>query len=144
MPRVTGRHHVLGVEHLLGELGHRQVPVPLGSARCERSEARHEEVQSREGHHVDGQLAEVGVQLARKPQAGGDAGHGGGHQVVQIAVGRGGQAQRVEADVVEGLVVDDVGLVSVLHQQVYGKRAVVRLHHCVRHLQGSRVFSVIF
>ncbi|RUS84159.1 hypothetical protein EGW08_008087, partial [Elysia chlorotica] len=115
MPWVAGRHHILGVEHLLGELGYGQVPVPLGAAGGERREARHEEVQSREGHHVDGQFAEVGIQLARESQAGGDTGHGGGDQVIQVAVGRGGQAQSVEADVVQRFVVDDVRFVRVLN-----------------------------
>ena len=32
MPGVTGGHHVLGVEHLLGELGHRERAVLLRAA----------------------------------------------------------------------------------------------------------------
>ena len=55
--RVAGGHHVLGVEHLLDELRHGQCAVLLAAARRQRREAGHEEVQARERHHVDGQLA---------------------------------------------------------------------------------------
>ncbi|BAS85603.1 Os03g0661250, partial [Oryza sativa Japonica Group] len=39
-----------------------------------------------------------------------------------------------EADVVEGLVVEDHALVGVLDELVHGQRRVVGLHHGVRHL----------
>ena len=126
---ITRRHHVLGVEHLLRELGHGHGPVRLGAARGQRREARHEKVQPREGDHVDGQFAQVRVQLARKAKAGGHAGHGRRHQVVQDAVVGSGQLQRAEANVVESLIVNAEGLVGVLHQLVHGQRGVVRLHH---------------
>ena len=61
--RIAGGHHVLGVEHLLDELGHRERAVLLTAARRQRSEAGHEEVEARERHHVHCQLAQVGVQL---------------------------------------------------------------------------------
>jgi len=57
MTGVAGGHHVLGVEHLLCQLGHGQCTVLLAAARRQRSEARHEEVQTREWYHVDSQLA---------------------------------------------------------------------------------------
>ncbi|KFW82779.1 hypothetical protein N305_07760, partial [Manacus vitellinus] len=82
--RVTRCHHVLGIEHLLGELGHGEGTVLLAAACCQRGKARHEEVETREGHHVDSQLAEVSVELAREAQGGGDTAHGGRHEVVQV------------------------------------------------------------
>ena len=45
--------------------------------------------------------------------------------MVQVTVGRGGQLQGTEADVVQGLVVDEDGLVGVLAQLVDGEGAVV-------------------
>ncbi len=54
--RVARRHHVLGVEHLLRELGNGQRAVALRAAGGQRRKARHEEVQSREGNHVHRQL----------------------------------------------------------------------------------------
>jgi len=60
---VAGGHHVLGIEHLLGQLGHGEGAVLLGASGGQGSEAGHEEVETWEGHHVDGQLAEISVQL---------------------------------------------------------------------------------
>merc|ERR1719373_649581 len=116
VPGVAGRHHVLGVEHLLGQLGHGESSVLLGATGCQGGEPGHEEVKPGEGDHVDRQLPEVSIELAGEPEAGGHTGHGEGHQVVQVSVGRGGELKGPEADVVESLVVDTVGLVSVLDQ----------------------------
>jgi len=60
--RVSSAHHVLSVEHLLGEFRHSECSVLLGSAGGERSESDHEEVQSWEWHQVDCHLPEVGVE----------------------------------------------------------------------------------
>ena len=98
MAWVTGSHHVLGVEHLLGELGDGEGAVLLGTAGGEWGEAGHEEVETGEGDHVDGQLAEISVQLTGEAQAGGDAGHGGRDQVVQVTVGWGGKLQGAETE----------------------------------------------
>ena len=48
--RITGSHHVLGVEHLLGELRDGKGAVLLRAAGSERSETGHEEVESGEGN----------------------------------------------------------------------------------------------
>ena len=55
--------------------------------------------------------------------------------MVEVTVGGGGQLQGTEADVVQSLVVDAVGLVGVLHQLVHRQGGVVWLHNGVRHLQ---------
>ena len=73
MSGVAGGHHVLGVEHLLGELGHGEGSVLLGPAGCQGSEAGHEEVEPGEGDHVDRQLPQVSVELAGEPETGGHA-----------------------------------------------------------------------
>ena len=70
---VASSHHVLRIEHLLCKLRHCQSSVLLAASCCERGKSRHEEVKAREGDHVDGQLAKVGVQLTGEPQASGDA-----------------------------------------------------------------------
>uniref|UniRef100_A0A182J331 Uncharacterized protein n=1 Tax=Anopheles atroparvus TaxID=41427 RepID=A0A182J331_ANOAO len=87
--RIARGHHVLGVEHLLRQLRHGQRTVLLRAAGRQRGEAGHEEVETRERHHVDGQLAQIGVQLTREPQAGGDAGHRQRDEMVQVALGFG-------------------------------------------------------
>ena len=48
-------------------------------------------MQTAEGHHVEGKLPPVRVQLVRESQARGDTRQGGVHKMVQIAVCVGGQ-----------------------------------------------------
>ena len=141
MTWVAGGHHVLGVEHLLGELGDGEGTVLLGSTGGEWGKTGHEKVETGEGDHVDGQLAEVSVQLTWESQAGSDTGHGGRDQVVQVTVGWGGELQGTEigldlanqsellpeADIVEGLVINAVGLVGVLNELVDGEGGIVGL-----------------
>ena len=62
-------------------------PVLLRPAGSQWGKARHEEMQPGEGDHVDCELPQVRVELAGEPQAGGHAGHGQGHQVVQVTIG---------------------------------------------------------
>ena len=146
--RVTRGHHVLGVEHLLGQLGHGECSVLLAAARGQRSESRHEEVQTREGHHVHGQLPEVGVQLAGEPQTCRDTGHAQGDEVVQVTVRRVCELERAEADVVECFVVDAERLVSVLDELMHGQSCVVWLDYGIRHLRrwhdGIRVHDPVW
>jgi hypothetical protein len=54
---VRGGHHVLGVKHLLSELGNSDGSVRRGSSGSQGSETDHEEVESREGNHVDTELS---------------------------------------------------------------------------------------
>merc|ERR550539_1088007 len=69
---VAGSHHVLGIEHLLGELGDGKSSVLLATTRSKRSEPRHEEVETWEGNHVDGQFTEIGVELTWESETCGD------------------------------------------------------------------------
>ena len=132
--RIAGSHHVLGVEHLLGELWDGESSVLLATTGCKRSETRHEEVKTRERHHVDGQFTEISIKLAGESETGGDSGHGGGDEMVQVTVCWGGEFQGPEADVVQSLVVDTVGLVGVLNELVDRQSGVIRLHNGVRYL----------
>mmetsp|Transcript_15188 Transcript_15188/g.65038 ORF Transcript_15188/g.65038 Transcript_15188/m.65038 type:complete len:483 (-) Transcript_15188:50-1498(-) len=131
---IRGAHHVLGVPHLLRELGDGEGAVLLGAARGEGGEAHHEEVQAGERDQVHRELAEIRVELAGEAQAAGDAGHHRGDQVVQVTEGGGGELEGAEADVVQGLVVEHHALVGVLDELVDGQRRVVGLHHGVGHL----------
>ena len=109
-------------------------PVLLGAAGGQRGEAGHEEVEAGEGNHVDRQLAQVSVELAGEPEAGGHTGHGEGDQVVEVAVGGGGDLEAAAAHLEERLVVHAEHAVAVLQQLVQGEARVVRLRHGVGHL----------
>ena len=50
MPGVASSHHVLGIEHLLGQLRDGEGTVLLAATGCERSESGHEEVETGEGN----------------------------------------------------------------------------------------------
>ncbi len=116
MSWVGSAHHVLGVEHLLGQLGNSQGSVLLTPSTSEGCKSDHEEMETGEGNQVDCQLPQVTVELTREAQTAGDSTHGYGDQMVQVTVGGGGQFQCSKADVIQGFVVDDHGLVTVLHQ----------------------------
>ena len=118
MPGVGSGHHVLGIEHLLSELRNGDGAVLLASAGGQGGVAGHEEVETWEGDHVDGQLPQVRVELTWEAQTGRDTGHDDRHEVVEIAVCRGRQLEGTEADIVQGLVVDTEGLVRVLDELV--------------------------
>ena len=75
MTRIAGGHHILGVEHLLCELGNGQGSVLLATAGREWSEAGHEEVKTWEWDHVDSQLPQISVQLPWESETGRDARH---------------------------------------------------------------------
>ena len=126
---VRGSHHVLGVEHLLGQLGDADSAEGVGATAGQRSETDHEEVKTREGNHVDGELAEIRVKLTREAQAGGNTGHDGGNEVVQVTVGGVGELEGFHADIVQGLVVNAEGLIGVLDKLVDGEGGVVRLNN---------------
>mmetsp|Transcript_41446 Transcript_41446/g.81748 ORF Transcript_41446/g.81748 Transcript_41446/m.81748 type:complete len:302 (-) Transcript_41446:634-1539(-) len=132
---IRGAHHVLGIEHLLSELGDRQRSVLLRSAGGEGGEANHEEVKTGEGDEVDSHLPEIGVELSGEAEAGGDSRHGCRDKVVQVSVGGGGELEGTEADVVKGLVIDDLDLIGVLDELMDRQSGVVGLDDSVGHLR---------
>ena len=137
MTGVSGSHHVLGVKHLLSQLGHRDGAVRSGPAASQGRKADHEKVQTREGNHVDGQLAQVRVELTGETETGRDARHDDRDEVVQVAVGRSRELQGTEANVVQRFIVDTEGLVRVFDELVHRESGVVGLDDSVGHLRVS-------
>jgi hypothetical protein len=88
-------------------------------------------VKTREGDHVDSELSEIGVKLTREAQAGSHTTHGSSYQVVQVTIGRGGELEGTEADIVQSLVVKDHNLISVLDQLVDRESSIVWLNDSV-------------
>jgi hypothetical protein len=64
------------IRYLLGEFRDGKSAVLLRSTGSEGRKARHEEMETREGHHVHGQLTQISVQLTWETEAGGDSWHG--------------------------------------------------------------------
>jgi len=133
---VRSAHHVLGVEHLGGELWDGEGSVLLRSSGSEWSETSHEEMESWEWDQVDCELSEIGVQLSWESEAASDTGDGGGNEMVEITVGWGGELEGSEADIVKGFVINAHDLIGVLDELMHGEGGVVWLNDGIRHLGG--------
>jgi hypothetical protein len=125
---VRGGHHVLGVKHLLSELGNGNGTVRGGTSSSQGSETDHEEMKPGEGNHVDGQLSEIRVELTGESKTGSDTRHDEGDEVVQITVSGFVELQGSETDIVKGLVIDTEGLVRIFDKLVYGEGSIVWLN----------------
>jgi hypothetical protein len=93
-------------------------------------------VESREWDQVHSKLAEIRVQLTRKAKTAGYARKRGTYKMIQVPIGRGGELESSEADVVKGLVVENHALIRVLDELVDRQCGIVRLDDCIGHLGG--------
>ena len=83
---IRSSHHVLGSNICWVNSGNGDGTERVSATAGERSEANHEEMETRERNHVDSQLSEIGVELTWESKASGDTGHDGRDQVVKIAI----------------------------------------------------------
>jgi len=88
-------------------------------------------VEAGEGDEVYSELAKISVELARESKAAGDTRHGGGHKMIKVTIGRGGELEGAEADVVEGFIVEAEALIGVFYKLMDTKGGVVGFYNCV-------------
>ena len=58
--------------------------------------------------------------------------------MVQVAVGRCGEFQCSKANVIQGFIVNTIGLVCVFNELVNGQGGVVGLYYCIRYLKSEK------
>ena len=86
--------------------------------------------------------AAVNSNLAWEAEAGSDTRHGGRDEVIEVTVGRSGQLQSAETDVIQSLVINAVSFIRVLNELMHGQSCIVRLHDRVRHLHSIATCSI--
>jgi len=80
------------------------------------------------GHQVSLELREIDVKGAVEAEGGSEGGHDLGNETVEVGVGGALDVEVAAANVIEGLVIQAEGAVSVLEQGVGGEDVVVRLN----------------
>jgi hypothetical protein len=133
--RIALAEHVLRVEDGAGDLrdAHGFHVGLLG--RDDRSHRAQQEVDTRIRNQVSLELVDVNVERALEAQRGSQGGHNLSNQSVQVGVRGAGDVQRALANVVDGLVVEHEGAISVFQESVSGQDGVVGLNDGSAHLR---------
>lgn len=72
---VSSAHHILGIEHLLGEFWNSQSSILLRSSWGEWSKSNHEEMESWEWDQVDSKLSQIWIELTWESETTSDTWH---------------------------------------------------------------------
>jgi len=125
--RVALGEHIGWLEDGVGDLGNRELLVVGFLGRDDRSVRGKHKVDARVRHQVGLELGNIDVEGAVETKGGGEGRHDLSDQSIQVGVGRSLNIKRSAAHVIEGLVIETEGAVSVLKESVRGKHVVVRL-----------------
>lgn len=128
---ISSTHHILGIEHLLGQFRNSKSSVLLRTSGSKGSETNHEEVKTREGNQIDSQFSEIRVQLTRESKTASNTGHGSRDQVVQITISGGGKFKSSETDIIKSFIINNHAFIGVFNQLMDGKGSIVRFNDCV-------------
>merc|ERR1711981_1451514 len=128
--------HRSGLEHRVGDLTHGELLVVRLLSRDDRGVRRKHKVDARVWHQVGLELSDVDVQSAIETQRGSQRGRDLRNDAVQVGVRRALNVEAAAAHVVDGLVIQAEGHISVLQQGVGGKDVIVRLHDSSSNLWG--------
>merc|ERR1719326_1520405 len=127
--RITLGEHRSGFEHRVGDLTHRQLLVVRLLSRDDRGVGRKHEVDTWVRYQVGLELSDVHVQSTIETQRGRQGRRDLSDDAVQVGVRRALDVEATTAHIVDGLVVQAEGHISVLQQGVGGKDVIVRFHN---------------
>ena len=131
MSWVRSAHHVLGIEHLLGEFWDGKSSVLLGSSGGKWGESSHEEMESWEWDQVNCELSEIRVKLSWESKAASNSGEGSRYEMVKITIGWGGELEGSEANIIKSFVINAHNLIGVLDKLMDREGGVVWLNDCI-------------
>ncbi len=126
--RIALGEHVGGLEDGVGDLRDGQLLVVSLLSGDDGGIRSQHEVDSGVGHQVGLELREIDVEGTIESQGGSQGGHDLGNQSVEVGVGGSLDVEVSAAHVVEGLVIQAEGAVSVLQQRVGRQDVVVGLN----------------
>jgi len=130
-------HHVGGLEDGVGDLSNGELLV-VGLLGGDHGgiRAKHK-VDARVGHQVSLELSDIDVQGTIETERGSQGRDDLSNQSVKVGVGGSIDVEGSLADIVDGLIVEHEGNISVLEERVGREHRVVRLNYGSGHLGGG-------
>merc|ERR1719376_1460487 len=125
--RVALGHHGGRLEGRVGDLGDRELLVVGLLGGDDGGVGGKHEVDAGVGDEVGLELSDIDVEGTIEAEGGSEGGDDLGDKTVEVGVGGALNVEGTAADVVDGLVVEHDGDVSVLEERVRGEHGIVRL-----------------